>query len=137
MDKKNVIMLIEEWLKSPPGSRPLLEKAISEQYRLALTSQWAGMKTDHLTQWLRENISATQNLTEAEQDDLDNLVAALLDESEADAVKPDTALPLAAYNPSAKHKQALADLGSMPTDDEIATKVKMILDGLSSGETNL
>lgn len=132
MNKKDVIMLIEEWLKSPPGSRPLLEKAISEQYRLALTSQWEGMKNDHLTQWLRENISATKNLTDTEQDDLDNLVAALLDKNEPDAIKPDTALPLAAYKPSGKQNQMRADNGFMPTDDEIATKVKLILDGLSS-----
>jgi hypothetical protein len=129
MNKKDVIMLIEEWLKSPPGSRPLLEKAISEQYRKALTSQLEGLKRDNLTQWLRENLHCHHDLNESEQDDLDNLVAALLDENEADTVKPDVTLPLAAYKTSDKQRKLFG--GSLlPSDDEIARKVQEILSKL-------
>ncbi len=127
-------MLIEEWIKSPPGSRPLLEKAISEQYRKALTAQWEGLKHDNLTQWLQENICAIQKLTDSDYDDLDNLVAALLDENEAEAVEPDTALPLAALKPSAKQKQMLVGNGVMPPAEEIALRVRSILNELDKNQ---
>ena len=111
-----------------------MEKAISEQYRKALTAQWEGLKHDNLTQWLQENIRTIQNLTDSDHDDLDNLAAALLDENEPDAVEPDTELPMAALKPSAKQKQMLAGNGVMPPDEEIALRVKSLLDRLDKNQ---
>ena len=121
-------MLIEEWLKSPPGSRPLLEKAISEQYRLALTSQLEGFTHDSVSQWIRDNLRDPDGIEVAE-DALDNLIAELLDSESLDAEHLDESLPLAAFKPSElQRKEYLSNV--IPHDSEIAIRVQKILDSL-------
>ncbi len=133
MNRKDVKLLVEEWIRQPPGSRPLLDKAIAEQYRKALTCQWEGLKCDNLTQWLKEHMRGTRDLTDSQQDDLDNRVAAMLNANEPSTVLANTALPLAAFKPSEKHMHPTTV--PIPSDNDIAAKVRTILDGLSSSRT--
>jgi hypothetical protein len=129
MNKKDVIMLIEEWIKSPPGSRPLLEKAITEQYRKALTSQLEGFTHDSVSQWIRDNLCGAGGIELADEDSLDNLIAELLDNEALGAEQLDESLPMAAFKPSALHKKECGD-NATPDDKEIASRVKKILDEL-------
>jgi hypothetical protein len=129
MNKKDVILLIEEWVKSPPGSRPLLEKAIIEQYRKALTSQLEGFTHDSVSQWIRDNLRDPDGIEVAE-DALDNLIAELLDSESLDAEHLDESLPMAAFKPSELHKKECR-ANDTPDDAEIASRVKKILDSLT------
>jgi len=128
MNKEEVRKLIEEWLKSPPGSRPLLDKAIAEQYRKALTSQVEGFTHDSVSQWIHDNLR-DPDCIEVAEDALDNLIAELLDSESLDAEHLDESLPVAAFKPSELHKKECR-ANDTPDNAEIASRVKKILDTL-------
>jgi len=130
MNKKDVIMLIEEWLKSPPGSRPLLEKAIAEQYQKARESHWLGLRPDELLDWLREAMAGMAVDKDIESE-IENRVASLLTDEDGGTEACDQELPLAALRSTPE--QGLRSR-NMPSDEEIARKVRTIIERLDKEE---
>ena len=129
MNKNDVKALVKEWMHKPPGSRPLLEKAIAEQFRKYREGQWLGLQEDDLLTWLREAVSFL-NLDTDVDTELENRVAALLEEEKDDFAPIKGTLPLAALRATPEHR---IRAHALPDDQEIARKAKIILDQLDAG----
>ena len=131
MNNEKVKALIEEWMHKPPGSRPLLEKAIAEQYRRSREGQWLGLQSDDLLNWLKEAIVGIP-LDETKHSEIENRLASLLTEQEG---RPETCvqeLPLAALKSTPEHSLTT---GNLPDDEEIARKVRALLDRFDTGRS--
>jgi len=130
MNKKDFIMLIEEWIKSPPGSRPFLDKAIAEQYQKSRESHWLGLRPDELLDWLREAMAGMAVDKDIESE-IENRVAKLLTEEDGGTEACDQELPLAALRSTPEHGLRSRN---MPSDEEIARKVRTLLERLDKEE---
>lgn len=129
MNREEIKALIAEWTHKPPGARPLLEKAIAEQYRKSREGQWLGLRSDELLDWLREAMADTA-IDKDEESEIESRVARLLTEEGAGHEKSVEKLPLAALRAMPEHDLATGDL---PSDEEIARRVRALLDRLDKG----
>ena len=133
MNREEVKALIAEWTHKPPGSRPLLEKAIADQYRKSREGQWLGFRSDGLLDWLREAVAGI-DVDEEDDSELERRVARLLTEDDGDTETCAQELPLAALRATSEHGVKTANL---PDDEEIGRKVRTILDRLDAGGSGL
>jgi hypothetical protein len=126
MNREEVKALIEEWMHKPPGSRPLLEDAIAEQYRKSREGQWLGLRADELLAWLREAMAGIAHDAGTEID-LESRIAHLLTEEERGVELGAQRLPLAALRSTTD--LGLAN-GTLPSDEDISLRVMSILQKL-------
>ena len=116
-------------MHKPPGSRPLLEKAIAEQYRKSRESQWLGFQSDELLAWLRETVAGI-SIEKNRESELENRIAKYL--SDQDRI-PETSvqeLPVAALRSTPEHGHTA---GNLP-DEEVTQRVKATLEHLDREE---